>query len=319
MREILRNKIEIGKLKMDNNLFMAPMAGITDRAFREIVTDLGSGLNFTEMVSAKGLYYKDKKTKTLMDKGDETLLFIQIFGSDPDIMASVVKEYLNNDDRFQGIDINMGCPAPKIVKNGDGSALMKDLEPAKRVIDKVVSASEKPVSVKFRLGWDKDSINYLELGKICEELGVSFVTLHPRTRDAFYSGEADWEAIAKLKSHLSIPVIGNGDVNTPKDIEDMFVQTNCDGILLARGALENPYLFSRMEKPDIVTMIELIKTHLNLKCEYLGERVAVTQMRKHIAWYLKGFRNSKELKNKINTVDKKELVEKVLNEYLSSI
>ena len=319
MREILRNKIEIGKLKMDNNLFMAPMAGITDRAFREIVTDLGSGLNFTEMVSAKGLYYKDKKTKTLMDKGDETLLFIQIFGSDPDIMASIVKEYLNNDDRFQGIDINMGCPAPKIVKNGDGSALMKDLELAKRVIDKVVSASEKPVSVKFRLGWDKDSINYLELGKICEELGVSFVTLHPRTRDAFYSGEADWNAIAKLKSHLSIPVIGNGDVNTPKDIEDMFVQTNCDGILLARGALENPYLFSRMEKPDIVTMIELIKTHLNLKCEYLGERVAVTQMRKHISWYVKGFRNSKELKNKINTVDKKELVEKVLDEYLSSI
>lgn len=319
MREILRNKIEIGKLKLDNNLFMAPMAGITDRAFREIVTDLGSGLNFTEMVSAKGLYYKDKKTKTLMDKGDETLLFIQIFGSDPDIMASIIKEYLNNDDRFQGIDINMGCPAPKIVKNGDGSALMKDLELAKRVIDKVVSASEKPVSVKFRLGWDKDSINYLELGKICEELGVSFVTLHPRTRDAFYSGEADWNAIAKLKSHLSIPVIGNGDVNTPQDVEDMFVQTNCDGILLARGALENPYLFSRMEKPDIVTMIELIKTHLNLKYEYLGERVAVTQMRKHIAWYLKGFRNSKELKNKINTVDKKELVEKVLDEYLSSI
>lgn len=319
MKEILRNKIEIGKLKLDNNLFMAPMAGITDRAFREIVSEFGSGLNFTEMVSAKGLYYKDKNTKTLMDRGTETTLSIQIFGSDPDIMGSVVKDYLNNDDRFQGVDINMGCPAPKIVKNGDGSALMKDLELAKRVIDKVVSASEKPVSVKFRLGWDENNINYLELGKICEELGVSFVTLHPRTRDAFYSGEADWDAIAKLKSHLSIPVIGNGDVNTPKDIEDMFNQTNCDGILLARGALENPYLFSRMEKPDIVTMIELIKTHLNLKCEYLGERVAVTQMRKHIAWYLKGFRNSKELKNKINAVDKKELVEKVLDEYLTSI
>lgn len=319
MTEILKDKLEIGKLKLDNNLFMAPMTGITDRAFREIVTDLGSGLNFTEMVSAKGLYYKDKKTKTLMDKGDETLLFIQIFGSDPDIMASIVKDYLNKDDRFQGIDINMGCPAPKIVKNGDGSALMRDLELARRVIDKVVSASEKPVSIKFRLGWDEDNINYLELGKICEELGVSFVTLHPRTRNAFYSGEADWDAIKKLKNHLSIPVIGNGDVYKPKDIDDMFSKTNCDGILLARGALENPYLFSRMEKPDIVTMIKLIKLHLNLKYEYLGERVAVTQMRKHIAWYLKGFRNSKELKNKINTVDKKELVEKVLDEYLSSI
>lgn len=319
MTEILKDKLEIGKLKLDNNLFMAPMAGITDRAFREIVTDLGSGLNFTEMVSAKGLYYKDKKTKTLMDKGDETLLFIQIFGSDPDIMASIVKDYLNNDDRFKGIDINMGCPAPKIVKNGDGSALMRNLELARRVIDKVVSASEKPVSVKFRLGWDEDNINYLELGKICEELGVSFVTLHPRTRNAFYSGEADWDAIKKLKNQLSIPVIGNGDVYKPKDIDDMFSKTNCDGILLARGALENPYLFSRMEKPDIVTMIKLIKLHLNLKCDYLGERVAVTQMRKHIAWYLKGFRNSKELKNKINTVDKKELVEKVLDEYLSSI
>ncbi|MEJ8752145.1 tRNA dihydrouridine synthase DusB [Lagierella sp. ICN-221743] len=319
MKEILKNKTEIGKLILDNNLFMAPMAGITDRAFREIVSELGSGLNFTEMVSAKGLYYKDKKTKMLMDRGTETTLSIQIFGSDPDIMGSVVKEYLNNDDRFQAIDINMGCPAPKIVKNGDGSALMRDLDLAKRVIDKVVSASEKPVSVKFRLGWDEDNINYLELGKICEELGVSFVTLHPRTKNAFYSGEADWKAIAKLKEHLSIPVIGNGDVNTPKDIEDMFAQTNCDGILLARGALENPYLFSRMEKPDIVTMIDLIKMHLNLKCEYLGERVAVTQMRKHIAWYLKGFRNSKELKNKINTVDKKEFVEEILDTYLSSI
>lgn len=319
MKEILRNKTEIGKLKLDNNLFMAPMAGITDRAFREIVSDLGSGLNFTEMVSAKGLYYKDKKTKMLMDRGDEATLSIQIFGSDPDIMGSVVKNYLNDDDRFQGVDINMGCPAPKIVKNGDGSALMRDLDLAKRVIDKVVTASKKPVSVKFRLGWDEDNINYLELGKICEELGVSFVTLHPRTRNAFYSGEADWDAIAKLKEHLSIPVIGNGDVNTPDDIENMFAQTNCDGILLARGALENPYLFSRMEKPDIVTMIELIMMHLNLKCEYLGERVAVTQMRKHIAWYLKGFRNSKELKNKINTVDKKEKVEEILDEYLSNI
>ena len=156
MKEILRNKTEIGKLKLDNNLFMAPMAGITDRAFREIVSELGSGLNFTEMVSAKGLYYKDKNTKTLMDRGTETTLSIQIFGSDPDIMGSVVKDYLNNDDRFQAIDINMGCPAPKIVKNGDGSALMRDLDLAKRVIDKVVTASQKPVSVKFRLGWDED-------------------------------------------------------------------------------------------------------------------------------------------------------------------
>ncbi|WP_300408952.1 tRNA dihydrouridine synthase DusB [Lagierella sp.] len=319
MTEILKRSMKIGKLKLDNNLFMAPMAGITDRAFREIVSANGSGLNFTEMVSAKGLYYEDNNTKKLMDRGDESPLGIQIFGSDPDIMGAVVSKYLNSDDRFDLIDINMGCPAPKIVKNGDGSALMKDLKLAARVIEKVVANSEKPVSVKFRLGWDEDNINYLELGKICQDLGVSFVTLHPRTRKAFYSGKADWDAIGELKSRLDIPVIGNGDIYQADDIEKMFKQTNCDGIALARGALENPFLFSRIiEEPTLREMVELIKYHLELKSKYLGEKIAVTEMRKHIAWYLKGFRNSKEIKNKINKVDEKETVVKILNDYLEN-
>ncbi|MDO5018462.1 MAG: tRNA dihydrouridine synthase DusB [Lagierella massiliensis] len=316
MKKTLNKKIVIGNLELRNNLFMAPMAGITDRAFREIVTEFGSGLNFTEMVSAKGLFYKDKNTKRLMDRGKETNLSIQIFGSDPKIMGNVVREYINDDERFQAVDINMGCPAPKIVKNNDGSALMKDLPLAEKVITEVVKNSKKPVSVKFRLGWDEESINYLELGKICEESGVSFVTLHPRTRKAFYSGRADWEAIANLKSRLKIPVIGNGDVNSPEDILNMFKFTGCDGISLARGALENPFLFNRQEKPEMSKILELIIKHLNLKCLYLGEKVGVTEMRKHINWYLKGYRNSKEIKNEINKITSKIEVEKILKDYL---
>ncbi|MDL2311005.1 tRNA dihydrouridine synthase DusB [Peptostreptococcaceae bacterium OttesenSCG-928-C18] len=305
MTEIKQKSIKIGNIKLKNNIFMAPLAGITDASFREIVSNFGSGLNFTEMVSAKGLYYGDKGTNRLLKKStNETVLGVQIFGNDPYIMSEVVKRNFSENDDFLIIDINMGCPAPKIVKNGEGSALMKDLKLAEKILKAVVSASEKNVSVKFRLGWDDDSINYIELGKIAENSGVNMVTLHPRTRKAYYSGKADWEAIKKLKEQLNIPVIGNGDLNSIEDIRNMLDYTLCDGVSLARGALQNPYLFTGTNyTPKLKELLELIKKHYILKIDLIGERIAINEMRKHVAWYLKGLRNSNELKNKINSLN----------------
>lgn len=318
MIEIKKNKIEIGKLKLDNNIFMAPLAGITDSPFREIVSELGSGLNFTEMVSAKGLYYKDQNTNRLTKVSkNETTVGIQIFGNDPYIMSEVVKRYINTNENFKLVDINMGCPAPKIVKNGEGSALMKDLGLAEKVLKSVVEASDKDVSVKFRLGWDESSINYLELGKIAENSGVSMVTLHPRTRKDYYSGKADWNATKKLKESLLIPVVGNGDINSVDDIENIFKETNCDAISLARGAISNPYLFTRIDyNPNLEEIIKLIKKHYKLKIDLIGEKVAIKEMRKHIAWYLKGFRNSNTLKNEINTLNDLKEIMNLLDNYL---
>ncbi len=318
MTEIKRKKINIGKLELDNNIFMAPLAGITDLAFREIVSELGSGLNFTEMVSAKGMYYNDPGTKRLLKTSDrETTLGIQIFGNDPYIMSEVTKRYINENEKISMIDINMGCPAPKIVKNGEGSALMKDLNKAGNVLKAVVDASEKPVSVKFRLGWDENSINYKELGKIAEDVGVSMVTLHPRTRKSYYSGNADWTAIRELKEILTIPVIGNGDLNSVEDIEKMFELTKCDGVSLARGAIQNPFMFTgKSYNPKLEEIISLIKKHYALKIDAIGERVAIKEMRKHVAWYLKGQRNSNTLKNEVNQLDDLERIYYLLDKYL---
>lgn len=318
MTEIKRKKINIGKLELDNNIFMAPLAGITDLAFREIVSELGSGLNFTEMVSAKGMYYNDPGTKRLLKTSDrETTLGIQIFGNDPYIMSEVTKRYINENEKISMIDINMGCPAPKIVKNGEGSALMKDLNKAGNVLKAVVDASEKPVSVKFRLGWDENSINYKELGKIAEDVGISMVTLHPRTRKSYYSGNADWTAIRELKEILTIPVIGNGDLNSVEDIEKMFELTKCDGVSLARGAIQNPFMFTgKSYNPKLEEIISLIKKHYALKIDAIGERVAIKEMRKHVAWYLKGQRNSNTLKNEVNQLDDLERIYYLLDKYL---
>lgn len=318
MKEIRKiDKFKIAGLELDNNIFMAPLAGITDTAFRIIANELGVGLSFTEMVSAKGLYHKDKKTNILTFIDDrEKNTGIQIFGSDPDIMREVVINHINNREDIKVIDINMGCPAPKIVKNGEGSALMKDLKQAEKVLKSVVDASTKPVSVKFRLGWDEDSINYIDLGKVAESVGVDFVTLHPRTRKAFYSGDADWEAIKKLKENISIPVIGNGDIHKYSDIQKMMDFTGCDGVSIGRGALNNPYIFCGNDNPDIDDIINLIKKHYKFKIEFLGENIAIKEMRKHVAWYLKGYRNSNKLKNKINTLDNLDEIFYCIDEFL---
>ena len=315
-KERKQNMLKIGNKEFEKLVGMAPLAGITDSSFRKIIKERGCQFSFTEMVSAKGIYYKDPKTEELLHiDPEEGLVGAQIFGRDSEILSKVIKENLNHREDIFSIDLNMGCPAPKVVKNGDGSALMKEPETAERIINAMVESSTKPVSVKFRLGWDEENINFLEIGKICEKAGVSFVTLHPRTRKAFYSGKADWDSIKILKEELSIPVMGNGDLFSKEDIEEMFRHTLCDGVFVGRGALQNPNIFGDGGVLSLQKTVELIKKHYSLKIEQKGERRAIPEMRKHIAWYLKGVPNSNPLKNKINTENNLQTIFRLLEEF----
>lgn len=315
-KERKQNMLKIGNKEFEKLVGMAPLAGITDSSFRKIIKERGCQFSFTEMVSAKGIYYKDPKTEELLHiDPEEGLVGAQIFGRDPEILSKVIKENLNHREDIFSIDLNMGCPAPKVVKNGDGSALMKEPETAERIINTMVESSTKPVSVKFRLGWDEENINFLEIGKICEKAGVSFVTLHPRTRKAFYAGKADWDSIKILKEELSIPVMGNGDLFSKEDIEKMFRHTLCDGVFVGRGALQNLNIFGEGESLSLQKIVELIKKHYSLKIAQKGERRAIPEMRKHIAWYLKGVPNSNPLKNKINTENNLQTIFKLLEEF----
>lgn len=319
----------VDNLELKNNIFLAPLAGVTDLPFRIICKQFGAGLVFTEMISAKGLYYGDKKTKSLMMTDiKEAPLGIQIFGSDADIIENVIKTHLNDNKDIHIIDINMGCPAPKIVKNGDGSALLKNPKKVRAILKKAVSASEKPVSLKIRMGWNEESINGIEIAKIAEEEGISFLTIHARTRDMFYSGKADWKYIKKIKENVNIKIIGNGDIFTPEDAVEMLDFTGCDGIALARGAMGNPFLFRRIlnklkgEKDTSPSFDEIINTiilHLDMVTELKGERIGVREMRKHIAWYIKGLKNSNKVKNKVNTIDTKDEIKQIMLEYLDEL
>lgn len=320
--------MEIGNIKLDNNVFLAPMAGITDLAFRLLCKEMGAGLVFSEMVSSKGIYYEDESTNKLLKVNPkERPVAIQIFGSDPDIMGYVVTNYLNKRQDIDIIDINMGCPAPKIVKNGDGSALMKDPKLARKVIKSVVKASNKPVTLKIRMGWDHKNINGIDIGKIGEEEGISAITIHSRTKDMFYSGRADWDFIKKLKENIVVPVIGNGDIFEPEDGLKMLEYTNCDAIAIGRGCQGNPWIFKRIlsllkgEMDQAPTVDEKISTcirHLELLTSIKGEKVGVREMRKHAAWYLKGLKNSNEVKNKLNTINDKEKMKHLLKEFSKS-
>lgn len=311
-----------------NKTVLSPMAGATDLPFRTICKEMGVGLVVTEMVSAKGLYYKDKATHRLTKiEEKERPASLQIFGSDPKIMSEIIKNDLNTRDEVDIIDINMGCPAPKIVKNGDGSALMKKPKLVAEILSACVKVSKKPITVKIRSGWDGDNINGLEISKIAEDSGVDAITVHGRTREMFYRGDADWDIIGEIKQSLKIPVIGNGDVFKAADAIRLMEHTNCDAVAVGRGALGNPFLFKAINNkmdgkedytPSYDEVLKTILYHIDLSCKFKGEKTAMKEMRKHIAWYLKGFKNSNEIKNSINRMEDKEEIKKLLKTYFET-
>ena len=313
--------MKIGNLKLKNKVFLSPMAGVTDLPFRLICIEQGCGLLYTDMINGKALCYDDENTKKMLKiEEEEHPVAVQIFGSEPEFMGRAAE--IMNDYSNEILDINMGCPAPKVVKNGDGSALMKNPKLAEEVLRAVVKNSKKPVTLKIRKGWDDNSVNAVEIAKIAEDCGISALAIHGRTREQFYSGKADWDIIAEIKKNLSIPVIGNGDVFTIEDSINMLDKTGCDAIMIGRGAQGNPWIFKRinhyMNTGEILpepTLNEKISTaikHLKLAVEEHGEYVAVREMRKHIAWYLKGLRNSAKLRDEINKIeDYQEVVSKL--------
>ena len=317
--------MNIGNVSLDNRVFLSPMAGVTDLPFRLICKQKGCGMLYTEMINAKALCYNDENTKKMTKIEDEEHpIAIQIFGSEPEYMGRAA-EILNSHPN-EILDINMGCPAPKVIKNGDGSALMKNPKLAEEVMRAVVENSTKPVTLKIRKGWDDNSVNAVEIAKIAEQAGISAVAIHGRTREQYYSGKADWDIIKEIKESISIPVIGNGDVFEIDDAINMLEKTNCDAIMIGRGAQGNPWIFKRinhyMQTGEILpnpTAEEKINTavkHLNLAVREHGEYVAVREMRKHIAWYLKGLKGSAKVRDEINKITSYEEVVSRLNEYM---
>lgn len=304
--------MKIGTLNLENNVILAPMAGVTDKAFRLITKPFGPALMYTEMVSGKGLLYKNKKTEVLLEVLDsEKPTAAQIFGHEPEVMSEIAERSLEFGADM--IDINMGCPAPKIVNNGDGSALMKNPELAGKIISAVRKSVNCPISVKFRMGWDDDSINAVDFAKTAENSGADAITIHGRTREQFYSGKANLEIIKKVKEAVKIPVIGNGDIHDGKSAKYMLDYTGCDGIMIGRAAQGNPWLFSsvlhylktgdELAPPTLEERSEIAEKHLRLLVKFKGEHRGVLEGRKHMAWYFKGLCGGSKLRNLINQCD----------------
>ena len=313
-------KLKIGNVELENNLILAPMAGVTDLPFRKICKEFEPGLVCTEMVSSKAIFYDDSKTKLLMNTdGEQKPISMQIFGSDEETMGYASKYVSKLADI---VDINMGCPAPKVVKNGDGSKLLLDIQKAERVIKSVVRNSNKPVTLKLRKGWDLNNIVAVEFAQMAEKVGVSAITIHGRTRTEMYSGKADLDIIKKVKESVKIPVIGNGDIVDEESAQKMFEYTGVDGIMIGRGTFGNPWIFERIKYfletgkklPEVSDeeKLRVIKKHIELELQEKEEITAIREMRKHIAWYTKNMPNSSEFRNEINKIeDKDELIEKV--------
>lgn len=305
-------KLTIGNVELENNLILAPMAGVTDLPFRLLCKEQGCGLMYTEMVSAKAILYKNKNTGPLMEvRPEEEPVALQLFGSDPEIVSDIAAQV--EDGPYAFIDINMGCPVPKIVNNGEGSALMKNPKLAEQILTALVKKVKKPVTVKFRKGFDDEHINAVEIAKIAESCGVSAVAVHGRTRAQFYSGKADWDVIRQVKEAVKIPVIGNGDIFTPEDAKRMLEETGCDGLMIARGAKGNPWIFSRtlhyletgelLDPPDREELKQTILRHAKLQIQFKGEYLGLCEMRKHLAWYTAGLPHSSSLRNDVNQTE----------------